>query len=74
MYWKLDLKNLSKAEYLIPTFVGRLLEQKKISVKVLKTEDTWYGMTYREDVTAVRENFKIMLESGLYKESLFSDL
>lgn len=69
-----EAQDLSKAEYLIPTFVGRLLEQKKISVKVLKTEDTWYGMTYREDVTAVRENFKIMLESGLYKESLFSDL
>ncbi len=45
-----------------------------MSVKVLKTNDTWYGMTYREDVAAVRESFKEMLENGVYKTDLFSDL
>lgn len=66
--------NPLKAEYLIPTFIGELLEQGKISVKVLKTNDTWYGMTYKEDVVVVRESFKEMLEKGLYREALFSDL
>ena len=66
--------NPLKAEYLIPTFIGELLEQGKISVKVLKTNDNWYGMTYKEDVAAVRESFKEMLEKGLYNEELFSDL
>ncbi len=47
--------NPLKAEYLIPTFIGELLSQNKISVKVLKTNDAWYGMTYKEDVPAVRE-------------------
>ena len=37
--------NPLKAEYLIPIFIGELLEQGKMSVKVLKTNDTWYGMT-----------------------------
>ncbi|WP_330598408.1 hypothetical protein [Blautia wexlerae] len=41
--------NPLKAEYLIPIFIGELLEHGKISVKVLKTNDTWYGMTYHED-------------------------
>ncbi len=27
-------------------------------VKVLKTNDTWYGMTYHEDVAAVKNSFK----------------
>ena len=45
--------NPLKAEYLIPIFIGELLEQGKMSVKVLKTNDTWYGMTYHEDVAAV---------------------
>ena len=36
--------NPLKAEYLIPIFIGELLEHGKISVKVLKTNDTWYGM------------------------------
>ncbi len=66
--------NPQKAEYLIPIFIGELLEQGKMSVKVLKTNDTWYGMTYHEDVAAVKNSFKKMLENGVYKADLFSDL
>ena len=66
--------NPQKAEYLIPIFIGELLEQGKMSVKVLKTNDTWYGMTYHEDVAAVKDSFKKMLEKGVYKADLFSDL
>ena len=68
------LCNPLKAEYLIPIFIGELLEQGKMSVKVLKTNDTWYGMTYHEDVAAVKGSFKEMLENGVYKADLFSDL
>ena len=63
-----------KAEYLIPIFVGKLLEKGQISVKVLPTNDTWYGMTYKEDVKLVRDSLKRMLEKGTYREDLFSDL
>ena len=66
--------NPLKAEYLIPIFIGELLEQGKMSVKVLKTNDTWYGMTYHEDVAAVKDSFKKMLENGVYKADLFSYL
>ena len=54
------LGNPLKAEYLIPIFIGELLEQGKMSVKVLKTNDTWYGMTYHDDVAAVKDSFKKM--------------
>ena len=66
--------NPQKAEYLIPIFIGELLEQGKMSVKVLKTNDTWYGMTYHEDVAAVKDSFKKMLQKDLYKADLFADL
>ena len=66
--------NPLKAEYLIPIFIGELLEHGKISVKVLKTNDTWYGMTYHEDVAAVKDSFKRMLENGVYKADLYSEL
>ena len=66
--------NPLKAEYLIPTFIGELLERGKISVKVLRSNDTWYGMTYKEDVVFVKESFNKMLEDGVYKADLFSDL
>ena len=67
-------ENPLKAEYLIPTFIGKLLEQGQIQVKVLRTDDTWYGMTYKEDVEAVKESFWEMLENGVYEENLFVDL
>ena len=60
--------NPLKAEYLIPIFIGELLEQGNMSVKVLKTNDTWYGMTYHEDVAAVRECFKKMLADADLKK------
>ena len=45
-----------------------------MSVKVLKTNDTWYGMTYHEDVAAVKDSFKKMLGKGEYKVDLFAEL
>ena len=44
------------------------------TLKVLKTNDTWDGMTYHEDVVAVKDSLKKMLENGVYKADLFSDL
>ena len=63
-----------KAEYLIPIFIGELLAENKMSVKVLRSNDTWYGMTYKEDVVTVKESFEEMLKTEVYKEDLFSDL
>ena len=67
-------ENPLKSEYLIPIYIGELLKKGEMSVKVLKTNDTWYGMTYHEDVAAVKDSFKKMLENGVYKADLFSDL
>ena len=66
--------NPQKAEYLIPIFIGELLAEDKMSVKVLRTNDTWYGMTYKEGVAVVKESFRGMLERGVYKEELFCDI
>ena len=66
--------NPQKSEYLIPIFIGELLNEGRMSVKVLKTNDTWYGMTYHEDVATVKNSFKEMLDNGVYNTDLFSDL
>lgn len=55
-----------KAEFLVPTFIGQLLEQKKLNVRVLKSNDTWYGMTYKEDGPAVRDSIEKLVKDGLY--------
>lgn len=63
-----------KAEYLLPIYIDELLKKGKVSVKVLKTSDKWFGVTYKEDKPAVVESFGKLIEAGVYKEDLFSDL
>lgn len=67
-------ENPLKAEYLLPIYIGQLLRENKVSVKVLKTEDTWFGVTYQEDKDFVVESFKQLIADGVYKADLFSDL
>ena len=66
--------NEMKAEYLLPIHIGGLLEKDEISVKVLKTNDKWFGVTYKEDKDFVIESFKKLIAEGVYSENLFSDL
>ena len=67
-------KNPLKAEYLLPILIGDLLREKKCTVKVLETQDKWFGVTYKEDKEAVVQNFRKLIEDGIYREELYSDL
>lgn len=66
--------NPLKAEYLLPILIGELLVEKKVSVKVLETKDKWFGVTYAEDKELVVESFKKLIQAGVYKEELYTDL
>ena len=66
--------NPLKVEYLLPIIIGQLLRENKVSVKVLETDDKWFGVTYKEDKETVVQSFKKLIEEGFYKEDLFSDL
>ncbi len=61
-------------EYLLPVIIGGLLQQGGTRVKVLQTSDSWFGVTYAEDRESVAESFKKLIEEGVYREDLFSDL
>lgn len=58
------------AEYLIPIIIGNLIKENKASVAVLPTSDKWFGITYKEDTIPVREEFKKLVEQGLYPENI----
>ena len=60
-----------KAEFLLPTIVGYLLEEQKALIDVLPIEDKWFGVTYQEDVPYVKENFKRLVAEGIYPERLW---
>lgn len=63
-----------RGEYLIPIFIGDLLAQNKVSVRVIETKDKWFGMTYKEDTPLVRAAFEKLIQDGIYRSDLFSDL
>ena len=59
-----------KKEYLLPDIVDGLVSSHKARVSVLKTEDTWFGVTYQEDKYAVREAFQELIRKGVYPNKL----
>ena len=63
-----------QAEYLLPTYIGQLLKQDRVSVKVLETDDRWFGVTYHEDKAAVVEAFKELYRQGSYGDALYGDM
>lgn len=67
-------ENPLKAEFLVPVYIGKLLEDKKISVKVIPTSDKWFGVTYKEDKPEVVKSFKALIDAGEYSTDLFSDM
>ena len=60
-----------KAEYLLPTIVGGLLKEGRIDLKVLKSHDKWFGVTYKEDKESVVASVRELVEQGVYPEKLF---
>lgn len=66
--------NPLKAEFLLPIYIGQLLREGKASVKVLETNDKWFGVTYQEDKPQVVASFRELIEKGVYQEDLYSDL
>lgn len=60
--------NPLKAEYFLPTAVGKLLKDDKASVRVLTSQDKWYGVTYKEDKEMVVEAIAGLKKQGLYPE------
>ena len=59
-----------KAEYLLPTIIGDLLRDGKVSVEVLKSHDEWFGVTYKEDKESVKASIQSLIEKGVYPLSL----
>lgn len=60
-----------KSEYLLPIIIGEKLEKSELSVKVLNSEDKWFGVTYKEDKYAVTDELQKLIDTGVYPEKLY---
>lgn len=63
--------NPLKSEFLLPSIVGCLVDEKKALVKVLPTHEQWYGVTNQEDRPVLIEAISKMIEAGKYPSKLF---
>lgn len=63
--------NPLKCEYFLPFIANEQLEEGLCTVEVLNCSETWYGMTYREDLESVRNAIANMKENGIYPEKLW---
>lgn len=62
-----------KAEYLLPTIIDRCIREKKGRVRLLETQDRWFGVTYKEDKPAVVAAIRKLIEEGVYPAKLFEN-
>lgn len=67
------VKNPLKCEYFLPFVVDELLKEEKATVKVLKSMDKWYGVTYKEDKPVVVAAIQKMKDEGLYPQKLWEE-
>ena len=66
-------KNPLKCEFFLPFAVEELMEEGKAKVKVLKSEDRWYGVTYQEDKGIVMQAISDFKKTGVYPCQLWED-
>ncbi len=63
--------NPLKCEYFLPSVVSELINEDKAEVKVLRSADKWYGVTYKEDKETVVNAIASMKARGDYPEKLW---
>lgn len=65
-----NIDNLT-SEFLIPSFVFKLINDDLIDVTVLKTNAKWLGITYKEDKENVVKEIKKLHDQKVYKKTLW---
>jgi NDP-sugar pyrophosphorylase family protein len=60
-----------KKECYIPSTVNEIMVSGQGQVKVLRSNDSWFGVTYREDHGHVVESIQKLVKDGIYPEKLW---
>ena len=47
--------NVPKSEFFLPSAISKRIADENRPVRVLESEERWYGVTYREDMPTVKQ-------------------
>ena len=64
-------KNPERCEFYLPSVANAQIQENSATIRVLHTTETWYGVTYREDLASVQDAIAKMRAEGKYPEHLF---
>ena len=64
-------KNPLKAEYFLPSVANAEMREHGARVRLLPCEETWYGVTYRDDLPTVRQAVARMKAANTYPAQLW---
>ena len=67
-----DEGSSTNSELLIPSVVDDLIKRGNATVRVLRTEDSWFGVTYRQDKSVAAQCIRNLTNEGRYPEKLWS--
>ncbi len=68
--WLAENGAKEKSEWYIPFVVDELIKEGRATCKVLPTESSWFGVTYREDKPFVMAEIKKLVDAGEYPVNL----
>lgn len=60
-----------KSEFYIPAVVDSLIQSGQKQVKILKTNDSWFGVTYPEDKQIAQSCIRNLIDQKVYPETLW---
>lgn len=63
--------DLLDIEYFLPEVINQLLNEKKATVKVLPTQERWFGITYKKDRDLVKRALLDLIREGIYPQVLW---
>lgn len=65
--------NLTSCEYFIPTILTENISKNLIDIKVLKTQEKWFGLTYKSDFDFVKNGINALTQNNIYPENLWKN-
>jgi NDP-sugar pyrophosphorylase family protein len=63
-------KDTSSFEYYIPLYIDQIKKDHKI--KVIKSKDAWFGVTYKEDANIVKNKISDLINKKVYPSNIYA--
>ena len=66
-----NIDKIDSIEYLLPNVLTDMINKDKLKMKVIKTDEKWMGITYKEDLQKLKDYLNELRKEGIYPENLY---